>query len=75
MNTATSQIQPIHHTVKEALSGLVSPYDVTPQNIIQELEVPVHHGKSVNYYLGVYTVIFSGIMVLVMVVEEFFFKY
>lgn len=72
MNTTANQLGSVH-TVKEALSGLISPYDVKPANFFQELEVPVRHGKSINYYLGIYGVIFTTIMTMVLIAEEFFF--
>lgn len=72
MNTTASQLGNVH-TVKEALSGLISPYEVQPTNFIQELEVPARHGKSINYYLAVYGVIFTTIMTIVLIAEEFFF--
>ena len=61
------------HTVKEALSGLVSPFDVQPTNFVQELEIPTHTGKSIAYNLKVYVVIFSSILGLVLIAESFFF--
>jgi hypothetical protein len=61
------------HTVKEALAGMISPFEVQPSNLLQELEVPTHTGKSISYYLEVYTVIFSSILALVLISESFFF--
>lgn len=72
MNTTISQSAEMH-SVKEALKGLVSPYEVQPVNFVQELELPARHGKSINYYLAVYGVIFGTIMTMVMIAEEFFF--